>query len=226
MQATQTPPTRPRLSQRQVLTTALSVIDQEGLDALSMRRLGVELGTDPMNIYHHVGKKEELFDGVAALLWEEVVLPAEDKDTITTLRELARSVRGLFQRHPEAATLILRCSTLNRTLLTLFRAYLDKLTSADLEGRDPASILRPLLSYAMGYGHAENTMLGVQCPPATGQNLSREEVLLYLGQALPEDTSPPLAEAAKAMIADCNFDQCFEDGLDLMLSSISSHASN
>ena len=212
--------TQVRLSRRQVLATALEIVDREGLEALSMRRLGAELGVDPMTIYHHAGGKERLFDGVAELLWEEVALPEASSDQIDILRKLAASLRNLFQRHPEAAPLILRCSMLIRPQLELYRAYLDALNKSDLGGREPAVVLRSVLSYALGYGYAEISMLGVQCGPIDNQTLSERELLLNLGQALPRDIPPPLAQAAMVMIADCDPDQCFKDGLELMLAGL------
>lgn len=212
--------TQVHLGRRQVLSTALEVVDREGLEALSMRRLGAELSVDPMTIYHHVGGKERLLDGVAELLWEEVDLPGASSDPIGTLRNLAGSLRNLFRRHPDAAPLILRCSMLIRPQLELFRAYLDGLDKSELGGREPASVLRSVLSYALGYGCAEISMLGVQCGPIDRQTLSKRELLLYLGQALPPGIPSPLAEAAMVMIADCDIDQCFEDGLELMLAGL------
>jgi hypothetical protein len=116
--------------------------------------------------------------------------------------------------------LILRCSRLPRSELELFRAYLEVLEAGGV--RDPAAVLRPVLSYAAGYGHAERSMLGVQCDPAEASAMSQREVLLYLGQALPPGTAPELASAAVAMIAECDADRCFEEGLDLMLAGLRS----
>ncbi len=212
--------TQVRLNRRQVIATALAVIDREGLQALSMRRLGAELGVDPMTIDHHTGGKERLLDGVAELLWEEIAFPEALSDPIEALRNLARSLRNLFRRHPEAAPLILRCSMLILPQLELYRAYLDALDKNELGGREPAAVLRAVLSYALGYGYAEISMLGVQCGPLDSQTLSQRELLLYLGQALPPDIPPSLAQAAMVMIADCDIDQCFEDGLELMLAGL------
>jgi TetR/AcrR family tetracycline transcriptional repressor len=210
--------TRTRLDRRRVLQAALGLVDREGLEALTMRRLGAELRVDPMTVQHHVETKERLLDGLAELLWEEVILPGESQDPAETLRGLARSMRDLFRRHPQAAPLILRCSRLPRAELELFRAYLDVLDAAGV--REPAAVLRPVLSYAAGYGHAERSMLGVQCEPAQTEIMSERELLLYLGQALPPGTTPELASAAVAMIAECDSDRCFEEGLDLMLAGL------
>lgn len=207
-----------RLDRRRVLEAALGLVDREGLEALTMRRLGAELGVDPMTVHHHAKSKDRLLDGIAELLWEEVALPRDSVGPAEALRTLARSLRDLFRRHPQAAPLILRCSTLPRSGLELFRAYLDVLATGGV--RESAAVLRPILSYAAGYGHAERSMLGVQCEPGQSQVLSEREVLLHLGRALPPATPPELASAAVAMIADCDPDRCFEEGLDLMLAGL------
>jgi len=211
--------TRRRLDRRRVLEAALAVVDRDGLEALSMRRLGTELGVDPMAVYHYVDGKERLYDGIAELLWEQVALPEAADDPIATLRTLARSLRDLFGRHPAAAPLVLRCTSLPRSELQLFAAYLDALGAGGLP--EPAAVLRPVIAYALGTGYTESTMLGVQCEPGESRVLSERELLLALGQALPAGTPPELASAAVSLIADCNPDRCFEDGLELMLAGLS-----
>ena len=212
-------PTRRRLDRRQVLEAALGVVDRDGLEALSMRRLGTELGVDPMAVYHYVDGKERLHDGIAELMWDDVARPEVGADPIATLRGLARSLRDLFRKHPAAAPLVLRCANLPRSELQLFAAYLDALKAGGL--REPAAVLRPVISYALGTGFTESTMLGVQCTPDQRGALSERELLVALGQALPAGTAPELAAAAVALIADCDPDRCFEDGLELMLAGLS-----
>lgn len=209
---------RRRLDRRRILETALAVVDRDGLEALSMRRLATELAVDPMAIYHHVAGKDRLLDGLADVLWREVALPAAAVDPVTALRTLARSLRDLFRRHPAAAPLILRCETLPSSELELFRAYLDALAAGGLS--EPASVLRPLIAYALGSGYTESTMLGVNCAPADGGVRSERELLVSLGQALPPGTSSASASAAVAMIADCDPERCFEEGLELMLAGL------
>jgi TetR/AcrR family tetracycline transcriptional repressor len=209
---------RGRLDRRSVLEAALGLVDREGLEALTMRRLGTELDVDPMTVHHHVESKDRLLDGIAELLWEEVALPEGQRDPVEALRTLAGSVRDLFRRHPQAAPLVLRCARLPRSELELFRAYLDVLSGSGV--REPAAVLRPILMYALGSGYAEVSMLGVQCGPDRSRALSEREQLLYLGQALPPATAPELASAAVAMIAECDPDRCFNDGLELMLAGL------
>jgi len=211
-------PTRERLDRRRVLETALELIDEVGLEALTMRRLATELDVDPMTVHHHAKGKDSLLDGVAELLWEEVDHPEQSEDPGEVLRTLARSIRTLFHRHPEAAPLVLRCTDLSRPELELWRVYLDALAAAGID--EPAAVLRPVLFYALGTGYAEVAMLGVACEPAQNRQYTDREVLLYLGQALPPGTPPQLAAAAVEMIADCDPDRCFHDGLELMLAGL------
>lgn len=216
--------TRERLDRRQVLQAALELIDGEGLDALTMRRLARQLEVDPMTIHHHAKGKDSLLDGVAELLWEEVDHPEPGLETKEVLRSLAHAIRRLFHRHPEAAPLVLRCANLSRSELELWRVYLDALAESGLE--DPATVLRPVLTYALGTGYAEVAMLGVTCEPDRNRRYTDRELLLYLGQALPADIPPDLAGAAMAMIADCDSERCFNDGLELMLAGLSARAAS
>ncbi len=62
-------PTRPALSRRFILETALHIVDRDGPDGLTMRRLGTELGVDPMAVYHYVPSKTALFDGITEAIW-------------------------------------------------------------------------------------------------------------------------------------------------------------
>lgn len=218
--ATAATASRNRLDRRQVLTAALALVDREGLDALSLRRLGAELAVDPMAIYRHVEGKDGLEAGLAELLWDEVGRPEPGEEPPAALRRLARSLRDLFRRHPAAAPLILRCMSLPRSELELFRDYLDLLMAGGLA--EPAAVLRPLVAYALGSGYTESAMLSVRCGPADRAALSERELLLALGQALPSGTPPELASAAVALIADCNPERCFEDGLELMLAGLRS----
>lgn len=211
-------PVTHKLDRRKILATALDVVDREGLDALSMRRLGASLDVNPMAVYHYLESKERLYDGLAELLWEEVAPPKPRSEARAALRTLARSLRGLFRRHPASAPLLMRCASIPRAELELFSAYLDVLAARGI--RDPAAVLRAVVSYALGYGYTEASMLSAGCALADRTPRSKREALLSLGAALPSGTPPKLASAAIAIIADCDPDQCFEDGLDLMLAGL------
>jgi TetR/AcrR family transcriptional regulator, tetracycline repressor protein len=89
-----------------VLDAALAIVDEQGLEALTMRRLGAALGVDPMTIYHHVPDKSALFDGLVELVYDEIELPAPTGEWQDDLRAIARSGRATFLSHPHVATLL------------------------------------------------------------------------------------------------------------------------
>jgi AcrR family transcriptional regulator len=81
-----------------VLHQALEVADQEGIQALTMRRLAQELGVEAMSLYHHFANKERLLDGMIDLVFAEIELPTEG-DWKGRIRARAHSARAALVRH-------------------------------------------------------------------------------------------------------------------------------
>lgn len=99
--------TRPKLSRQIVLEAALELIDREGTEALSMRRLGTELGVEAMSLYRHVANKEALLDGVVELLTELLDIPGPSaRSWQEDIRRVARSYRRTALAHPRAFPLL------------------------------------------------------------------------------------------------------------------------
>ena len=71
------------LTREQILTAAVAIIDAEGVEALTMRRLGQALDRDPMAIYRHATDKDALLDGVVEHVAAELVTPHEPDSTET-----------------------------------------------------------------------------------------------------------------------------------------------
>jgi len=99
-------PSRPTLSRDYIADAALSLIDADGLRKFSMRRLGTALGFDPMAAYRYFPHQEDLFDGVAAALFNEI-----DPDTLpwdgawrALVEEYFTRLRDVLLRHPHAVT--------------------------------------------------------------------------------------------------------------------------
>jgi AcrR family transcriptional regulator len=92
---------RPRvpLSRERVLQTALRLADQGGLESLSMRKLGQELGVEAMAMYYHFANKDEVLDGIVDLVFAELDLPVAGADWKTAMRRRAISLRDVLARH-------------------------------------------------------------------------------------------------------------------------------
>lgn len=95
------------LTPLRIARTALGLIDRDGLEALSIRRLAAELKCEAMSVYHHVPSKGHLLDSVVDLLMEEIELPVPGKqDWVLQLRTIAQSYRKVAERHPKAFILL------------------------------------------------------------------------------------------------------------------------
>jgi len=87
------------LTRERVLGAALKLADQGGIESLSMRKLGHELGVEAMAVYYHFANKDEVLDGIVDLVFSEIDLPAGGADWKTAMRQRALSVRDVLSRH-------------------------------------------------------------------------------------------------------------------------------
>ncbi len=97
---------RAPLTRERVLRAAVALADKDGIAALSMRRLGNELGVEAMSLYNYVANKDDLLSGITDLILSEIDLPlgAEWKDA---LRRHAISAHDVLFAHPWACNLAL-----------------------------------------------------------------------------------------------------------------------
>lgn len=102
-------PKTPLISRRGALTAALSIIDEEGLAALSIRRLGDELGVNGASLYHHFRNKDDILNGAARLALGEVRTPdARDEDWRVWVARNASRLREALLAHPGLIPIIVR----------------------------------------------------------------------------------------------------------------------
>ena len=95
-------PSKPQLSRERVLEAAVAFADRHGLEALSMRKLGDQLGASAMSLYYYVPSKEQLLDGMVDIVFGEIEPPSTDVDWKTAMRGRAMSTREALRRHPWA----------------------------------------------------------------------------------------------------------------------------
>jgi AcrR family transcriptional regulator len=99
------------LTRERVLREAIRIADEDGVDALSMRRLGQALGVEAMSLYHHVANKADLMNGILDLATEEIELPSPGAPWKAALRSTAISAHHVYLRHAWAANLTLSAGT-------------------------------------------------------------------------------------------------------------------
>jgi AcrR family transcriptional regulator len=100
------PAARDRLSREQIIDTALAIIDVEGVEAVTVRRLARELDTGAASLYWHVANKEQILELVYDRILGEITFPEPDPARWEEqIREVARSSYEVFARHADAALL-------------------------------------------------------------------------------------------------------------------------
>lgn len=119
------------LSRARVLHAAVDLADDEGLDALTMRRLAQELRVEAMSLYHHVANKEALLDGAIEVVVDQVAEavgrlegPSPADDWRTAMRARILTARGVLLRHPWAPRLLETRTTMNPAIIGYYDGLL------------------------------------------------------------------------------------------------------
>ena len=93
---------RTPLTRERVLRSAVALADEGGVEAVSMRRLGQELGVEAMALYRHVRNKDDLYDGIIERIVGEIERPDPAGPWKAVLREQVMAARQVMLRHPWA----------------------------------------------------------------------------------------------------------------------------
>jgi AcrR family transcriptional regulator len=203
------------LSKERVLLQALSLADNEGIDALSMRRLGRELDAGAMSLYHHVGNKDELLDGMVDLVFAEIHLPESRGDWQAAMSARAVSAREVLARHPWAINLMESRTTPGPANLRHREAVTACLRKAGFSVQMATHANWLLDSYIYGFALQEASL-----PFADANELADMTTEVFLPQLSPEEY-PYLNEGATVLM-ESGYDPAgeFTYGLNLILDAL------
>jgi AcrR family transcriptional regulator len=121
--------TRLPLSRERILSTALELVDEGGIESLSMRRLGQALGFEAMSLYNHVANKDDVIDGILDLVLAETEPPAAGEWS-AAVRASAISVHDALRRHPWSCALLMSPGHIRPARLRYMDALLGALREA------------------------------------------------------------------------------------------------
>ena len=140
------------LSRERIALAAMALVDEEGLDALSFRRLAACLGCEAMSIYHHVPSKAHLMDALVDIMLAEVVIPTAqmEPDWLERLRRSAHAFRAMALKHPKFFSYfaVHRLNTLRG--VTFIDAIIGILREAGFSDGDAARYFREIGYYLTG----------------------------------------------------------------------------
>jgi AcrR family transcriptional regulator len=207
-----------KITRELVLTTALELIDRDGSDALSMRRLEAALDRDPMILYRHAPGKAALLDGVVEVVLGQLSVDPADPDWAGQLRAVARDYRALALAHPHVVPLLVTrplatpLALRPRGTLRPLEDLLDLLTRAGFSGADALHIYRALFGFLNG--HVLNELQELV------DNPNETDDLLRLGlHRLPIAEFPLLRGLAHDLAAYDGASE-LESGLDILLTGL------
>lgn len=207
-----------KITRELVLITALELIDRDGIDALSMRRLAAALDRDPMVLYRHAPGKAALLDGVVEVVLAQLSVDPADPDWASQLRAVARDYRALALAHPHVVPLLVTrplatpLALRPRGTLRPLEDLLGLLTRAGFSGADALHIYRAFFGFLNG--HVLNELQELV------DNADETDDLLRLGlHRLPIGEFPLLRSLAHALAA---YDGAaeLESGLDILLTGL------
>ena len=112
------------LTRERVLRAAIDFADERGISALSMRKLGHELGVEAMSLYNHVKNKEEILDGMVDLVIGEIDLTPDGADWKTSMRNRILAARETMLRHKWAPSVLETRTTIGPAVMFYFNAQL------------------------------------------------------------------------------------------------------
>ena len=199
---------RQPLGRRRVLEEAVRFVDREGLEALTMRRLGAELGVEAMSLYNHVPNKDALLDGMVEVLLGELEVPPENRGWEERIKEGYRAFRRLAHEHPNVFPLLVNRPPETMDGVWLVEEFLRTLEEAGFGKETALHAFRTLSSYTFGYAMAE--IRGFALEP-DGSRLG--------AHGLSPEEFPRLCEL-KPQLENVDHDAEFEFGLDLILSGL------
>ena len=206
------------LSRERVAEAAIELLDREGLDAFTMRRLSEQLGVGTMTVYGYFRSKDELLDAVVDFGSRRIARRVSEAggggDWKARLKALMTGIRATLAEHPGIVELRYKRPLLSPGALELTEIGLRALRDAGFDSREAGRIYRILFVYTFGF-----SAFG----PGRGAAAERDQSI-EAGRDLPPDRYPTLAEGlaeASEAMAD---ETLYERGLDALLHGLESRA--
>jgi AcrR family transcriptional regulator len=198
---------REALSRDRILRVALDIVDHEGLEAVSMRRVGEALGVEAMSLYNHVASKAQILDGIFEMVLADLPPAGRSVSWTAALRGRARALRSALCAHPNALPMFATRPAVTPASIAHVETALDVLRSAGFTADDALSALQVLVAYVVG--HAVST----HAPRKPGDSSIPEY------DRLSEEAFPRVREAAR-LLPTHNVEKEFELGLNAMIAGL------
>lgn len=204
---------RPPLSRERVLVAAMRLADAGGIESLSMRRLGQELGVEAMSLYNHVANKNDILSGILEMTMAKIDLPNSGGDWKAEIRKTAVSSHSVLLRHPWACSLMMSTDAESPSRMRWMEAVLRTFRSNGFSARLTHYAYHALDSHITGF------TLWIVSLPAHGEDLLN--LATAYRQTLVDSQFPYVIEHIDYHLNEPEDEQsAFEFGLDLILDGL------
>lgn len=216
-------PPRIPLTREAIIDAAVRVLDREGLEGLSMRRVADELATGPASIYWHVRNKEELLQLIYERVTAEVELPEPDPARYQDqLRELARRQRTNMNSHRDFAQISLGRLPSGPTVARYTEWLFQLLTPVGIPDEAIVRLGDLFALYIGAYAFEES--LGIASP--TGEDLQADEIVTMFREymtSLPPARYPHIHRVFELLFSE-DTESRFNFGVDLLIRGLATYA--
>lgn len=203
-----------KVTREDIAREALAMLDEEGLDALSMRRLAERLGIGTMTLYGYFRSKDDLLDAAVGAAAADFELDPPEGGVRERLRAYVHAVQTVLERHPSLPRLRTRQPIVQASAFRMTERGIGVLLDAGFGPEEAARIFRVLFVYKFG-----SALFGpVDLPPEEHRRVRAALALL------PEDEFPNVTRAADGIAASVGGPEQFDFGLELILDAVEARA--
>lgn len=196
-----------------IIDAALELVDTEGLDALSMRKLGRTLGVEAMSLYHHVRDKDELLDLMIDRVYDDIDIVELPDDWPGRLATYCDALRAALTRHPNLMPAVATRPVMSTSTMGLVELALEEFTGIGLDAETAQRVLAVTVSFVIGHVLSE-----VGSRPELGGH-SQSEVRRFRSELGPDEF--PLVVGALGGLAP-DRDAEFELGVQFLVEGVRS----
>jgi AcrR family transcriptional regulator len=216
---------RTPLSQEAIVEVALRILESDGYDALSMRRVAADLGTGAASLYAHVANKDELLKLAIDRVFADMDFPEPDPDRwVEQLRAMMRETRRILKAHPGLARAFLGRVPMGPNGMRLIEGFMGLLRAGDLPDQVAAWAGDVVSLYVVASVFEDDIRFSVHgdTSPEVVEAWA-DEMKAYI-KSLPVTAFPNMVALAEPMFETGGLDGRFDFGLDLMLRGLASHS--
>jgi TetR/AcrR family transcriptional regulator, tetracycline repressor protein len=142
---------KPPLSREAILDKAVELLDRDGIDALSMRKLGAALGVEAMSLYHHIPSKAALLDGIHERILVSLAPPAQARTWQAFARHQAHALHRALLAHPHAIPLFATRPASTPAAIARLDHYIEVMLKAGFKPLDALSIVQLVAQLVVGH---------------------------------------------------------------------------